>query len=109
MKHLHLFEDHEEINEEFDLKKFISLLGIDDQLMGEFYDRADAAGLEEPTFDLYHIRAGEEVPKPEELEVMKKMYDEVIKGKPLEKEYEVADRDFDKNLAAKNARRRAGR
>lgn len=89
----------------FDLKKFIALIGIEDNLMSSFYDKAEAQGLN-PNFDIYHILAGQEKPSEKEIEIMKKMYFEQIMGSVYEKPYITADIDFEKRLAEKNKKRR---
>ena len=89
----------------FDLKKFIALIGIEDNLMSLFFDKADAKGLN-PTFDIYHILNGDEKPTKAEVEIMEKMYLENIVGTPYEKNYANADKEFTIRLAEKNKRRR---
>ena len=88
----------------FYLKKFIALIGIEDNLMQRFYDKAEAEGLN-PTFDIYHILKDEEKPSVAEIEIMKKMYQEEIVGTEYEKQYATADKDFGDKLSAKNKKR----
>lgn len=88
----------------FELKKFIALIGVENRLMQLFYDKAESVGLN-PTFDIYHVLAGDEVPTDKEIEIMKKIYEFNIKGTSYEKDYLTADVDFSKKIAEKNKRR----
>ena len=90
----------------FDLKKFIALIGIEDSLMQMFYDKAEAVGLN-PRFDIYHILEGKEKPSTDEIEIMKKMYQDDIKGTDYEKSYQTADTDFWEKLSERNKKRSA--
>jgi hypothetical protein len=77
----------------FDLKKFVALIGIEDELMQLFFDKAEAAGLE-PRFDKFHVLAGDEKPSPEEIEIMKKLFETHVIGTRYEELYSTADIDF---------------
>lgn len=85
----------------FDLKKFIALIGVENRLMQLFFDKAEAAGLN-PTFDIYHVLAGDETPKEEEIAIMKDIFAFHIKGSPYHKQYETADIDFADKIAQRN-------
>lgn len=87
----------------FDLKKFISLIAIENRLMQLFYDKAESVGLE-PNFDIYHVIAGDEKPSEAEIEIMKSIFEFNVKGTPLEQDYLTADIDFPRKLAEKNER-----
>jgi hypothetical protein len=88
----------------FDLKKFIAFAGIEDSFMQQFYDVAESEGLN-PTFDIYHILAGDEKPSEKEIKIMEGIYATEIKGTAFESAYNIADIDFQKNLTEKNRRR----
>jgi len=88
----------------FDLKKFIALIGIEDNLMELFYTMAEAEGLE-PNFDIYHILAGQEKPSQKEIVIMNKIFEKFIKGTVYEKSYNTANLDFAERLSEKNKRR----
>lgn len=88
----------------FELKKFIAVIGIEDSLMGLFFDKAEAQGLN-PTFDIYHVLSGEETPSKAELEIMESIYTENIVGTEYESLYSTADKDFETRLAEKNRKR----
>lgn len=88
----------------FDLKKFISLIGIEDELMQLFFDKAEAEGLE-PRFDVYHVRAGDETPSEREIEIMKEIYAKNVVGTHYEAQYKNADVEFPERLAEKNRKR----
>ena len=92
------------MEKKFDLNKFTALIGIEDNFMSLFFDKAEAVRLN-PTFDIYHILKGDEKPTNAELEVMQKMYLENIVGTPYEKLYTTAEKDFQVRLAEKNRRR----
>lgn len=88
----------------FDLKKFIGLIGVENRLMQLFFDKAEAAGLN-PTFDVYHVLAGDEKPSDKEIEIMKDIFAFHIKGSPYEKQYETADVDFPAKITQRNKER----
>jgi hypothetical protein len=88
----------------FDLKKFIGLIGVENRLMQLFYDKAEAAGLN-PTFDVYHVLAGDERPSEKEIAIMEDIFMFHIKGSPYQKLYETADVDFHEKIATRNAER----
>ena len=69
-----------------------------------FFDKAEEAGLE-PHFDIYHVMTGEEKPTPEEIAIMKQIFDFNIAGTELEVIYLTADIDFHKNISKKNQER----
>lgn len=87
----------------FDLKKFIGLIGVENRLMQLFYDKAEAAGLS-PTFDVYHVLAGDEKPSQKEIAIMEDIFVFHIKGSPYEKQYETADIDFPEKNSSKKQR-----
>jgi hypothetical protein len=89
---------------EFDLIKFISLAGIEDAIMHIFFDKAEAAGLS-PTFDIYHVRAGDERPTQQEIEIMKEVFEKYVLNSKYEPLYKNADQEFEVRLSEKNKRR----
>lgn len=90
----------------FELKKFIGLIGVNNRLMQLFYDKAEEAGLQ-PTFDVYHILSGNEVPTTAEIEIMKQIFEFNVKGTVLEKDYDTADTDFASKIHELNKKRRS--
>jgi len=89
----------------FDLKKFIALIAVENRLMQLFYDKAEASGLH-PTFDVYHVMAGDEKPSKEELQIMKGIFEFNVKGTEYEAKYLTADVDFPDKIAERNRERR---
>jgi len=85
----------------FDLKKFIGLIGVQNQLMQLYYDKAEAQGIDS-CFDIYHILEGKETPSPKEIEIMEAMFKFNIIGTPYEKDYMTADTDFPVKIAERN-------
>jgi hypothetical protein len=74
----------------FDLKKFVALIGIEDNLMELFFTMAELKGLE-PSFDIYHILAVQEKPSEQEIAIMKLIYEKYVQGTVYEKSYSTAE------------------
>ena len=89
----------------FDLKNFVAFAGIEDKFMLEFFKQAEAKGLN-PRFDKYHVLEGKETPTPQEIEVMRSVYETLIVGSQFQASYETAFTDFPEKLKEKNRKRR---
>jgi len=105
MKNIRLFEDFDAGNGDFDYKAFCAMMGFDDEVREAFFDGYDDMGFEEPSFDIYHVIAGDEKPDETSIEVMKAVYDNMIQGTEREKQFETAVRDFQTKMKERRDRR----
>jgi hypothetical protein len=85
----------------FDIKKFTAFIAFNDDLRNLYYDQAESMGINS-TWDVYHIQDGTELPSPEEIEIMKDVFETKIQiNKELHFEYSTADSDFRRKVSSK--------
>jgi hypothetical protein len=85
----------------FDLKKFVALVGIEDEIMQRLLEKAKSVGVS-LHLDVPKTLAGDQKHTKEEIEIMKEVFEAHVVATKYEDVYETADVDFERKISERN-------